>query len=322
MPWSILAQFCLLLLSLPLSLTVSASSEGEGSASFDSDGVGPMVVPNNELYCPGGEAISELKQNVVQIGVIGCEMDLVILSSSRNEECWAQVFEHNYTGTPDYLIAILYYFEHVNRNPTMLPYHRLCVLPSLSASVEDNILWTYSKLILEDIVVVIDGLLPEISRYVQNVFLPLSIPIVQVSDTERLSLIPFKEVIRGFKCNFECESKGRRFQTSTIHFRSIMPPIEVYSTIRNLAKSLGWKRIGLISGCDQFSCQSSRRYDSHRISRDGFDVFFSNYNPSNPLETFRLFIQEEIQIFTFHGNPSVYLDVLLLAAKYNFIGPK
>ncbi len=290
-----------------------------------SHGASPLptiVVPINESHCPGGDTIVETKQNLVQIGILGCKKDPTLLSFPANSACWTRSVEHH-SATPDYMIAILDYLEQVNRDPETLPYHRICVVPSLSASFEENLLLAYP----EDIVVVIDALASHMFYHAHGVFLPLSMPTVRFSDVQRISAVPIDSIRRFIESDVQpLEQIHQHFDQQLLQdilFHMTPHPVMVYGAVQELCKTLKWKRVGLITVCDDPDSVYCRRLrNTYVVRSNGLQVFFSKYNPSNPLETFRLFIEEEIQIFTFHGNASAYLDVLLQASRYYFTGPK
>ncbi len=282
-----------------------------------------LSTPINEVYCPGGDAISETKENSIHIGVIGSNQDPTFMPSPSSDQCWMNTSEYN-SSIPDYLIAIMKYFEQVNTNHSILPFHRLCLVLSLSSSIEESLIWAYSHAVLTDIMVVIDATVRERSRYTQSILLPFSLPVIHFADLQRLSSEILPTIKRGFKCDFKCVNSAHNRINHEIWndfcFSMIPQAPSVYRAVQELSKLLGWRRLGLIAACEQVTCLQLPK--AGLISKNGFDVFVSYYNPTDPLETFQLFIEEEIQIFTFHGSPRVYLDVLLLASKYSFTGPE
>lgn len=105
------------------------------------------------------------------------------------------------------------------------------------------------------------------------------------------------------------------------YFQMIPHPLTVYRALKQLSLFFGWTRLGVLVTLDPAEYSNGDSTSFVLGDKGTFQIFYSSYNQSDPLASLRLFIDNEIQIFVFHGTVRDYLRVLMLAADHFFTGP-
>ena len=119
---------------------------------------------------------AEPKQNVIEIGLLGCHKDplMLILNSSNLEaisgsHCGATGYQ---PPMPEYMIAILYQLADINNSTSILSYHKVCVAMGIDSSLQMNLNSAFFDFVHSGrVVAVVDVLKDENSLNTQNIFI-------------------------------------------------------------------------------------------------------------------------------------------------------
>lgn len=274
------------------------------------------------LYCPGGkhDENPELKQNIIQIGLLGCDKDPVMLTLTSSEleaisgsHCGATGYQ---PPTPEYMIAILYQLADINNNTSILPYHKVCVAMGIDASLQMNLNSAFFDFVHSDrVVAVIDALKDVNSLHTQNVLLSFAVPVMRFSEVGQVSAISSWTIISTLKEERVSSDWNEDYHDGLSTLFTTSPEIlKVYEAILKISQLYGWRRIGVVL---------TNVFNAPRFivtEANGLTLVFSFYDETDPLESFRVFIQYEIRVFVFHGTVKLYLDVLKFAADHYFVG--
>ena len=274
------------------------------------------------LYCPGGkhDENPELKQNIIQIGLLGCHKDPVMLTLTSSE---LQAISGSHCGatgyqppTPEYMIAVLYQLADINNSTSILPYHKVCVAMGIDTSLQMNLNTAFFDFVHSDrVVAVIDALKDENSLHTQNVLLSFAVPVMRFSEVGQVSAISSWTIISTLKKERVSSEWNEDYHDGLSTLFTTSPEIlKVYEAILKISQLYGWRRIGIVL---------TNVFNAPRFivtETNGLTLVFSFYDETDPLESFRVFIQYEIRVFVFHGTVNLYLDVLKFAADHYFVG--
>ena len=295
-----------------------------------------------EKYCPeygsGSDiaasenegADSKIKGNTIWIGLLGSQKDPALHSHGSEElqnflgDGVCEALAGYIPPTPEYLIAVKSALMEVNNNPSILPHHKLCVMYTISSSLTANIKTAFSDFLMNDgIVGTVDALEEEQSTFIRSVISPFLMPTIQFADFRKNSHFSGRSLRRAFKKGFT-NLHSVSVLTADVqknYFQMIPHPLTVYEALKQLSVFLGWTRLGVLVTLDPTEYRNGDPTSFVLGEKGSFQIFYSSYNQSDPLESLRLCIENEIQIFVFHGTVRDYLRVLKLAADHFFTGP-
>lgn len=288
------------------------------------EGSGVSITQSHEvpLYCPGGkhDENPELKQNIIQIGLLGCHKDPLVLTLTSSDleaisgsHCGAPGYQ---LPTPEYMIAILYQLADINNSTSILPYHKVCVAMGIDTSLQMNLNSAFFDFVHSDrVVAVIDALEDEKSFHTQNILLSFAVPVMRFSEVGQISSISSWTIVSTLKEERVSSDWNEDYDDGVSTLFTTSPEIlKVYEAILKISQLFGWKRIGVVLT----NIINAPRFIV--TETNGLTLVFSFYDETDPLESFRVFIQYEIRVFVFHGTVKLYLDVLKFAADHYFVG--
>ena len=298
-----------------------------------------------EKYCPeyhpGSDITSEIdgtnlkiKDKTIWIGLLGSQKDPALHSHGDEElqnllgDGVCEALAGYIPPVPEYLIAIKSALMEVNNNTSILPHHKLCVMYAISSSLRANIETAFSDFLMnEGIVGAVDALEEEQSAFIRSIISPFMMPTIQFADFRKNSHFSGRSLRRAFKkgfANLNSVSPSVRGLDADIqenYFQMIPHPLTVYRALKQLSLFFGWTRLGVLVTLDPAEYSNGDSTSFVLGDKGTFQIFYSSYNQSDPLASLRLFIDNEIQIFVFHGTVRDYLRVLMLAADHSFTGP-
>lgn len=277
---------------------------------------------NEPLYCPGGkhDENPELKQNVIQIGLLGCHKDPVMLTLTSSD---LEAISGSYCGatgyqppTPEYMIAVLYQLANINNSTSILPYHKVCITMAIDSNLQMNLNSAFFEFVHSDrVVAVIDALEDENSLSIQNILLSFAVPVMRFSEVGQISSMSSWTIISTLKQERGSSDWGEGYDDGLTTLFTTSPEIlKVYEAILKISQLFGWRRIGVVLT----NIVNAPRFLV--AERNGFTFVFSFYDEADPLQSFRAFIQYEIRVFVVHGTVKLYFDVLKFAADHYFVG--
>ena len=272
----------------------------------------------SKVCCPGVEGKESLQKIIVSLYGNPIDPALYLLSYDdftyvsegtvlSNNNCLPNAAGY-IPPIPEYFVAIYNKIAEINGNYEILPNHLLCFAPRIKDTVTDAIAMLLTDAYDSSIAAVMNNLAHFISDFADTIARPFSLPLIRSGLIWNLTAEDIRE---GINSDYSVDST---------QFSLDPNPLLVFKAIMELAKHIGWQRIGILIG-------SSGSFDkdnnsSHVIKGENFEAYLSIFNPGDPINSFQIFVEQEIRIFVFYGEPNVYLQVMKFSYEHSFVGDR
>ena len=318
-------------------------SESETECCQEDSQVGPTRPPKpkndkdfEELFCPGKLNVDDqFKTNTISIGFLGNDVDPAF-ESQQGKQRKRNSSEPAYNPpVAEYIITLLLQLEKINNRTDILPYHKICLVPSITPQLSKTLEDSFKYVMDPNIPVVIDILIDDVSIFAQNVIQPFSLPMVRFGQLRRLQALTESDVLSSFQNLLRVHTTGETTVRSSKpmandFFKALRkkflftvgPEMRIlHQAVVSLTEVFNWGKIGFIVpfNDEQFSSDESI---SHTLRSENLTVVFVHLDLKALNNTFRVLIENEIQIVVFQGEPKTYIKLLNGGLQWDYVGNK
>lgn len=209
---------------------------------------------------------------------------------------------------PEYLTTIV---KTMSNMTALLPWHQLCLLVSIEASVKGILYQAFENVVKSDAVAAISNYLDEDLASSQTVLSASSLSTMYCESSQDFRFI-LADIVSH---TFDLQHGERQFWEDFL-FNVSPDSIEVITMIVEFLIVMEWKQIAVIlpQGLDIHD-------DKPVIHVKNINIYFSKLKLDDPASTFAYMAQHEITVALYHGEPDGYLETIEMAETNGFTGP-